>query len=212
MHPEELLHELKYFEDFLKKIGFKRIEGSVYGYLALSESALSSEDIQKGLGLSQSAVSNSLKTLTFYKAVDVREDRHRGCRVYEATEDCLSIVANVFRKRESDFIKEYRHMAERILKVSREQGASEESIRVKRFKSIVSTCELGEVIIRFVYSLDEMNLSQHLPKVTDKLPAVLDLVTNNTEKGMEVANKIKGIVGGRMKNYMDRFTGEQHVQ
>ena len=67
MKPNELLHELKYFEDFLKKIGFKRIEGSVYGYLALSENSLSSEDIQEGLGLSQSAVSNSLKTLTFIR-------------------------------------------------------------------------------------------------------------------------------------------------
>ncbi len=211
MKPEELLHELKYFEDFLKKIGFKRIEGSVYGFLALSENALSSEDIQEGLGLSQSAVSNSLKTLTFYKAVDAREDRNRGCRVYEATEDCLSIVSNVFRKRESDFIREYKLMAERVLKASRDKGASENSVRIKRFKSIVSTCELGEVIIRFVYSLDEMGLSQHLPKVTDKLPGVLDMVSNNAEKGIDVANKIKGLVGNRVKNYMGKISGEPNV-
>ncbi|MBK23443.1 MAG: hypothetical protein CME70_05495 [Halobacteriovorax sp.] len=211
MHPEELLHELKYFEDFLKKIGFKRIEGSVYGFLALSENALSSEDIQEGLGLSQSAVSNALKTLTFYKAVDAREDRNRGCRVYEATEDCLSIVSNVFRKRESDFIREYKLMAERVLKASRAKGATENSVRIKRFKSIVSTCELGEVIIRFIYSLDEMGLSQHLPKVTDKLPGVLDLVSNNAEKGIDVANKLKGLVGSRVKNYMGKISGEPNV-
>jgi DNA-binding transcriptional regulator GbsR (MarR family) len=212
MRPEDLLHELKYFEDFLKKIGFKRIEGSVYGFLALSETSLSSEDIQAGLGLSQSAVSNSLKTLTFYKAIESSEDRERGCRVYEASEDCLSIVSNVFKKRESDFIREYKLMAERILKVSREKGANENSVRVKRFKSIVSTCELGEVIIKFVYSLDEMGLSQHLPKVTDKLPNVLELVTSNAEKGLDVANKLKGIVGNRMKNYMGKLSGDQHVK
>ncbi|MFT6069789.1 MAG: DNA-binding transcriptional regulator GbsR (MarR family) [Bacteriovoracaceae bacterium] len=212
MQPEDLLHELKYFEDFLKKIGFKRIEGSVYGFLALSETSLSSEDIQAGLGLSQSAVSNSLKTLTFYKAIDSSEDRERGCRVYEASEDCLSIVSNVFKKRESDFIREYKLMAERVLKVSREKGATENSVRVKRFKSIVSTCELGEVIIKFVYSLDEMGLSQHLPKVTDKLPNVLELVTTNAEKGLDVANKLKGIVGNRMKNYMGKLSGDQHVK
>ncbi len=212
MRPEDLLHELKYFEDFLKKIGFKRIEGSVYGFLALSENSLSSEDIQAGLGLSQSAVSNSLKTLSFYKAIESSEDRDRGCRVYEASEDCLSIVSNVFKKRESDFIREYKLMAERILKVSREKGATENSVRVKRFKSIVSTCELGEVIIKFVYSLDEMGLSQHLPKVTDKLPNVLELVTTNAEKGLDVANKLKGIVGSRMKNYMGKLSGDQHVK
>lgn len=212
MEPKELLHELKYFEDFLKKIGFKRIEGSVYGYLALSENALSSEEIQNGLGLSQSAVSNSLKTLTFYKAIDSREDRERGLRVYEATEDCLSIVSNVFKKRESDFIREYKLMAERIIKVSRDKGASEDSVRIKRFKSIVSTCELGEVIIRFVYTLDEMGLSQHLPKVTDKLPGVLELVTTNAEKGIDVANKLKGLVGTRMKNYMEKISGDNHAK
>ena len=212
MQPEDLLHELKYFEDFLKKIGFKRIEGSVYGFLALSENPLSSEDIQAGLGLSQSAVSNSLKTLTFYKAIEAGEDRERGCRVYEASEDCLSIVSNVFKKRESDFIREYKLMAERIIKVSREKGATENSVRIKRFKSIVSTCELGEVIIGFVYSLDELGLSQHLPKVTDKLPNVLNLVTTNAEKGLDVANKLKGIVGSRVKNYMGKLAGDQHVK
>lgn len=212
MEPKDLLHELKYFEDFLKKIGFKRIEGSVYGFLALSETSLSSEDIQAGLGLSQSAVSNSLKTLSFYKAIESSEDRERGCRVYEASEDCLSIVSNVFKKRESDFIREYKLMAERILKVSREKGATEDSVRIRRFKSIVSTCELGEVIIKFVYSLDEMGLSQHLPKVTDKLPNVLELVTTNAEKGLDVANKLKGIVGNRMKNYMGKLSGDQHVK
>lgn len=212
MHPDQLLNELKYFEDFLKKIGFKRVEGSVYGYLALSDLALSSEDIQSGLGLSQSAVSNALKTLHFYKAIDISEDRLRGLRVYQASEDCLSIVSNVFKKRESDFIEEYKQMAERVLKASRESGDHEDSVRIRRFKSIVSTCELGEVVIKFIYTLDEMGLGQRLPKITAKLPVVLDLVFANTEKGIDVANKIKGLVGNKMKNYVGKIIGDQDVK
>ena len=95
------LKNLRHFEKFLKSIGFKRIEGSIYGLLILSELPLSSEEIQKKLGLSQAAVSNAIKMLNYYTAVETSLDHNKGCRVYEATQDCISVVSNVLQKREA---------------------------------------------------------------------------------------------------------------
>ena len=56
----EIQKELPHFEMFFNRIGFKRIDGSVFGLLVLSKKALTSEEIEEALGLSQSAVSLSL--------------------------------------------------------------------------------------------------------------------------------------------------------
>lgn len=61
-----LLSELTVFENFLSRIGFKRIDGSVFGLLVLSETPMTQDEIGEILGISQSAVSQSLKTLDLY--------------------------------------------------------------------------------------------------------------------------------------------------
>jgi len=63
---DDLLTEISCFESFLNNIGFKRIDGAIYGLLVLSETPLTSDEIEKTLSLSQSAISLSLKTLTHF--------------------------------------------------------------------------------------------------------------------------------------------------
>jgi len=204
---DDLLKELRHFEEFFKRVGFKRVEGSIYGLLVFSTEALSSEDIQDKLGLSQSAVSNALKTLTFYNSVETSEDRTRGCRVYSATEDCFSIVVNVFRKRETDFLREYKQMAERALDLSRKEGLGSENLRVRRLVSISKTCEFGESIIKFIYSLEESGLKKNFSAVTDKLPLLFDLVLEGPEKMANASSMLKHLVGNKVKNYMNKQMG-----
>ena len=55
----DFLEEIRHFENFLSRVGFKRIDGAVYGLLVLAKRPLSSEEIEKALDLSQSAVSLS---------------------------------------------------------------------------------------------------------------------------------------------------------
>ena len=101
---KELLAQITSFEQFFNKIGFKRIEGSIYGLLVLSETPLSSEDIESTLGISQSAISNALKHLAFFGAIESIECRIRRCKLHSPKDDCLDVVASVFRKRQS-FLK-----------------------------------------------------------------------------------------------------------
>jgi len=209
---DELLIELRHFETFFKKIGFKSIEGSIYGLLVLANEPLSPEDIRAELSLSQSAVSNALKTLKFYNSIVTSEDRIRGCRTYAASEDCLSIVVNVFRKRETNFIRDYRQMAERALLVSRKEGLDDENVRVKRLTSIAKTCEFGESIIKFVYSLDELGFNKHFVHIAEKMPLLFDLILEGPEKVAGASNMIKGLVGNKVKTYMNKFIGESDAR
>lgn len=211
---ETIKDDLHGFEEFLKKLGFKRLEGSIYGVLVLVEENLSAEEIQNFLGLSQSAVSNALKTLVSFNAVVLKNDRDRGCRLYEANEDCLNIVANVFRKRELSIVRDYKLNIKRLKNKAIDNGENEESLRVRRFNSILTVGQLGEVILQFIFTLDEMDSKHrhHIQKITNKLPKVLDLMTQGPELAHDGVNLIKGMVGSRMKGYFGKITGESSEQ
>lgn len=172
----ELLEELPHFESFLHKIGFKRLEGAVYGLLVLSDRPLTSEEIQAALGLSQSAVAQALKSLTHYGAVETRDARevggdiHPRTKVHVARQETMSIVACVFRKREQEAVEEYKRMAERLVAKSIRTGASEESPRLKRLRSIISTAQIAESVMNFVIELSHYESTAHYPKIVSQLP------------------------------------------
>ncbi len=174
---ELLLRELPAFESFLNRVGFKRIDGAVYGLLVLSERPLSSEEIKKYLGLSQSAISNSLNGLTHFGALECREhpDNNR-VKLHFAKEDSLSIVSSIFRKREQQHIEEFKAMALRLLKASESINAQESNTRNKRLKSIIMTCELAESVMKFVIGITQSGLADHYSQVLGKLPKTLDLL------------------------------------
>ena len=115
----ELLEEIPAFEEFLKRMGLKRIEGAVYGLLTLSNRPLSSEEIEQTLNLSQSAVSMALKTLTYYGAIEsMRDTREKKGQIHQAKTDSVSIVSTVFKKREQEAIEEFKNMAMRSKKLN----------------------------------------------------------------------------------------------
>ena len=200
---KELQEELVGFEEFLGQIGFKRIHGSVYGLLVMAPVALSSAQIEEELELSQSAVSQALKKLTDYKAVTSVHDRTQNCLVHSAAENTLDIVATVYRKREADFVRNYKLMAQRLKHKILKNGQSENSLQIKRIQSIITTCELGEVIISFVATLSDMQLADKIKKITDRLPQVFKILTTsvgNTAHLQELlGSKIKDGILKRVK-------------
>jgi DNA-binding transcriptional regulator GbsR (MarR family) len=195
MTPSEVeLKELRIFEDFLNSIGFKRIEGAVFGLLVLSDSPLTSEEIGKALNLSQSATSTSLKTLAHYGAIETRESRENNrAKLHSAKDDSLSIVASIFRKRDHEKILGLKKAAERILK----NKSDPETPSYRRLKSIISTSEIAESVMNFVFGLAERDIPEQYPQIIKRLPKAFDLITKSVEPVDVLTSSVKSFISSR---------------
>lgn len=199
----EILAELPHFENFFNRIGFKRIDGSVFGLLVLAKKPLTSEEIEEALKLSQSAVSLSLKTLTHFGAIETRDLRENSkAKVHSAKEDSLSIVASVFRKREEEYIVDFKLMAQRVL--DRSEGL-ENAARKKRMQSIISTCEIAESVMNFVITITQnksreahAQYAAQYDAIVKKLPKALDMIAST-------AGPLADITIGLKENLTERF-------
>lgn len=177
----EILKELPSFEIFFSRIGFKRIDGSVFGLLVLAKKPLTSEEIESTLNLSQSAVSLSLKTLSTFGAIETtgdRDNRDTKARLHSAKEDSLSIVGSVFRKREEEVVADFKRMAQRVLDMSE---CSEHASRKKRMQSIITTCEFAESVMNFVITVahnrSRTEYDASYEAMVKRLPKALDMLT-----------------------------------
>ena len=201
----EILKELPHFEMFFNRIGFKRIDGSVFGLLVLSQKPLTSEEIEETLNLSQSAVSLSLKTLANFGAIETKDVRENSkARVHSAREDSLSIVASVFRKREEEYINDFKLMALRVLEKSE---ANQSKDRKRRMQSIISTCEIAESVMNFVITIAQNksreNHEQYAAQyeaIVKKLPKALDLIASASGPLADMTISLKENLTGRIKN------------
>lgn len=184
-----LLNEIPAFEDFFYDIGFKRNEGAIFGLLVLSEGPLSSEEIEATLQLSQSAVSQGLKKLSLYGAIETRESRtnetSKRTKLHQAREDSLSIAATLFRKREQETIEKFKKMAKRVQK---QKQADPNSVVLSRMKSIISTCELAESVIHFVMGVASQADNPLYQELTHQLPKLLE---RNLKRLNEFTNENK---------------------
>lgn len=188
---ENARQSLASFESFLNKVGFKRIDGAIYGLLVLSAAPLSQEQIEKELALSQSAISQSLKTLTHYGAIEILDSRENGSKrvkLYHAKVDSLAIVATIFRKREQEAVIEFKQMAAGLLN----QNQNSESIVTKRLQSIIATCEVAESVMDFVMKLAQHHVSGEYTKVLKKLPSAFDLLLKTTAPLGELKSNLAG--------------------
>ncbi len=205
---KEFLQELPVFETFLNRIGFKRIDGAIWGLLVLCERPLSSEEIEQYLGLSQSAVSISLKSLTHYGAVDFREDRdNKRVKLHFAKDDSLSIVATVFRRREQQHVEEFRIMTRRLLKKSQEQDSSDNSARIKRLRSIIQTCDVAESVMKFVITLTQSEYTTGYQAVLSKLPRTLDVLVKSAGPIGQITEETKSYFSGKLKEGLNKLGG-----
>ncbi|NOT77863.1 MAG: hypothetical protein HOP07_02530 [Bacteriovoracaceae bacterium] len=213
----ELLSELSSFENFFSRIGFKRIDGSVFGLLVLAKKPLTSEEIEQTLNLSQSAVSLSLKTLSHFGAIETSGDRDQAgtkARLHHAKEDSLSIVASVFRKREEEVIADFKKMAQRVLEKS---NSPEYANRKKRMQSILLTCEIAESVMNFVITMaqnkSKAEYLDHYEAMIKKLPRALDLLSSSvgpltvplSDLTASLTNNLKENLTEKFKNNLKGF-------
>ena len=200
----DILKELPSFEIFFSRIGFKRIDGSVFGLLVLAKKPLTSEEIEQTLNLSQSAVSLSLKTLTHFGAIETTGDRDNPgtkAKLHSAKEDSLTIVASVFRKREEEVVADFKRMAQRVLERSQ---SPEDVSRKRRMQSIVTTCEIAESVMHFVITMAQnktrAEYEAQYEAMVKRLPKALDLLATTAGPLADITMTIKDNLTEKFKN------------
>ena len=199
---QQLFDEIPVFENFLARIGFKRIDGSVYGLLVLAPRPLTSEEIEQELKISQSAVSNSLKTLVHYGAIQTTYDREKRANVHKAKVDSLEIAATVFKKREQEVINDFKSMAIRVKShlESGPQSSNGQKLILNRINSILATCSIAESVMSFVISLGQMEVSSKIEIIANKLPKILSTLTQSVEAVEGISTSFKSMMTQRLKN------------
>ncbi|MDH5581877.1 MAG: ArsR family transcriptional regulator [Bdellovibrionales bacterium] len=209
---QKLFEEIPVFENFLARIGFKRIDGSVYGALVLSPRPLTSEEIGQELKISQSAVSNSLKTLSHYGAIQTTYDRQKRANVHKAKLDSLEVAATVFKKREQEVISEFKSMASRIKNhlENKPSDSRGQQIILKRIDSILATCSIAESVMNFVISLAQMEVSSKVEVVVNKLPKVFSTLTHSAETVEGLSQTFKSFMAQGLKNLKN--TKDNHYE
>jgi len=207
---QELLGEVSYFETFFHRMGFKRTDGAVFGLLAISKRAVSSEEIESILHLSQSATSQSLKVLTMYGCIDTVTvtKTEKRIKYHSAKNDGLEIVASIFKKREQEYVHEFKNMAVNVLKKARAQGEKEDSPRILRFRSIVTTCEVADSVINMVLRVSHNKMSKEYKVLIEKLPKAIDLIGNNSLAVMDFTHSLKSNLTSKLKEGLEKFAGE----
>ena len=207
----ELLEELPAFENFLNRIGFKRVEGSVYGLLVLSPVSLTSIEIENTLNLSQPAVSNALKVLTHYGAVVSREIKKenvdRRVKVHTVKEDSLSIVSSVFRKREQEIIQEFKVVAKKIEKISKDSEIKSD-VRKNRINSIITTCKIAESVMKFVVELTQSKLPNDYPQIVKQLPRTFQLLTSGVGPMSNLTEQVKKGLTSKLMGGLEKLSGD----
>ena len=148
---EPLLAELPTFELFFKTFGFKRLHGRVWGLLVLSGRPLSSREIVEQLGISQGATSTALNELAEWGAIQSEFDSSRRCNLHHAVGNALSIVATVFRRREQVVLEQFQQTAARSLEYVESKYGTRDP-RVFTLRSIITTCDIADALMRLVFS------------------------------------------------------------
>lgn len=209
----QLKAEIPHFEDFLNGIGFKRTDGAVFGLLVLAKRPLTSEEIAKELGLSQPAVSSSLKTLNLYGAIDTRDTKEGRAKTHSIREDSLSIVSSVFRKREQENIERFRVVAQRCL--DQVGGDNKDPWRAKKLRSIMATCQIAESVMNFVIGLSGRHSDVAYPHVVRALPKALDFISGlpvpsgETQEALaQLKHHLSTGIAGKLRTGLSRLAGE----
>ncbi len=166
--------DLHHFEQFFETVGFKRIDGSVFGLLTFSEKGLTSEELQTILGISQGAISLALKNLTAIGAITSQEYINNKTKIHCVKSNALSIVASVLKKREYEMIKDFQMALERALKNPKAQTGLHHKARSERILSMSKACDLGLAMMELVFESEELRKQNFYKHVVDELPKILE--------------------------------------
>lgn len=200
---ESLLEYLPHYEAFFSKVGFKRIEGAVFGVLVYSPRALASDEIEKILGLSQPAVSSALKTLSTYKMVQTTDHPEiKRMKIHEANDDAINIVSNIVKKRELEIIEEFENITANSLKLI------EDEKRKTRLTNILTTTRFAKSLSEFIISISKELDNPYM--AIEKFPLVTKVLKNSMTDINQIKSGLKSGLKNSFLNIVSKIENEKH--
>ncbi|OIQ15858.1 MAG: hypothetical protein BM556_16280 [Bacteriovorax sp. MedPE-SWde] len=195
---DELKAHLPHFESFFNRVGFKRIDGAVFGLLCFSKGPLTSDQIEEDLGLSQSAVSLSLKTLAQYSMIESRDHKElKRLKLHYAKDDALKIVASVIRKREMEYLADFERMTASAMTIV------EDDVRKQRLSTILSTVKFARSICDVIVNVSEEFKNPY--PVIEKFPQFMGFVKTNIPNINEAKTQIKNQIKSKLKDKLNAW-------
>jgi DNA-binding transcriptional regulator GbsR (MarR family) len=195
MIEKELLAFLPEFENFFNRVGFKRIDGAVFGLLSFAKDPLTSEQIEKVLGLSQSAVSNSLKTLHEYSMIisaDCRETKR--LKLHSAKEDGLAIVASVLRKREMHVLQEFEKMTQKASQIVDDEK------RKARIETMTLTARFAKSLSQVIIKISD-EFENPYP-VMARIPQTIDFLKKSVPTIGNAKDQLTSTIKNKLGNWL----------
>jgi hypothetical protein len=183
--------------------------------------------------LSQSAVSQSLKTLASYGAIKSSEAKQKRGKLHHAVPDSLQIAATVFRRREAIMIGEFKRQCESMITMIESQGRASGQFALMRLRSIVTTCQLAESVMQLVIAVTERDMQKHYPGLIAKVRTLTNLFNQGSQAlerwtetfenaGIEgigqwsdrlsehLSGKLKDKISSRFGNWVSTINREHH--
>lgn len=198
-----LLDYLPHYEAFFSKVGFKRIEGAVFGVLVYSPRALASDEIEKILGLSQPAVSSALKTLSTYKMVLTKDHPEiKRMKIHEANDDAINIVSNIVKKRELEIIEEFENITSESLSLIKDEK------RKTRLTNILTTTRFAKSLSEFIISISKELDNPYM--AIEKFPVVTKVLKNSMTDINQLKSGLKTGLRNSFLNIVSKIENEKH--
>lgn len=202
---EELKVLLPHYEDFFGRVGFKRIDGAIFGLLCFSKRALTSNEIEETLELSQSAVSQSLKTLAQYSMIGFKDHRElKRQKLHFAKDDALSIVASILRKRELEYLSDFESMSKKALDLVGGDHRSE------RLATILNTATFAKTLTELIINVNKEFDNPYI--IIEKFPLFISFLKTNVPTITEAKDQFKNSIRNKLNGWLSNIDGPGEAQ
>lgn len=192
---DELLEMINHFGNFFSRVGFKKIDGAIFGLLTFAKKPLRSEEIESLLNLSQSAVSQSLKTLNIYSMVETVDDKdQKRLKLHFIKDDAMAIVSSVIRKRELEYLREFEKMNIKSLEII------SDTKRKERVNSILLTTRFAKTLAEFIAELTDKHDNPY--SIIDKVPAMFQILRGNADLIGQTKDKLQTQLLNKLGNFL----------
>tara|TARA_B100001248_G_scaffold259792_1_gene246536 strand:- start:146 stop:640 length:495 start_codon:yes stop_codon:yes gene_type:complete len=153
--PKELVHLCDLVGDFIRYWGFKKVDGTIWAHIYLSEQPLSAKDLMERMGISKAQVSLSIKTLMQYGVIEEAKKGDYGTTFYASKKDLGEVIKNVLQQREMQNLNHTYDASQALLATystfNMEKWASEDN--VKKLQEMV---QLARLFLASIVSSDSV--------------------------------------------------------
>ncbi|MEM9280780.1 MAG: hypothetical protein AAGA96_03050 [Verrucomicrobiota bacterium] len=139
---------IDFFVSFVQTLGLPRSIGQIYGFLFVSTSPMSMDDIVRELRISKGSASQGLATLRNLGAVHSKIFDGERCERYEADFNVSRIVNHFFRDRLEPQLKSDEGRIAKMVELAEKSGESEKV--VMRLKALQKWQRRGLAIVPMI--------------------------------------------------------------